>query len=181
MDLLIWLTWELLGKTHKSILIREMFSLHVWGGCLRKNVSQILAMIDFSSRGITGKTLSAKNNIIGNITLKPNKSFKLEQIWRRQLHSPREIISTMCKTGQDALRKRKPCRNLFIHISNKSASNKLKNVSMESSKLLCSNGISLSSKSCKLKTFPFSIASVLTLVMDGPRPSNLKVIYFDLS
>ena len=47
-----------------------------------------------------------------------------------KVHSPREIISTMCKTGQDALRKRKPCRNLFIHISNKSASNQLKNVSI---------------------------------------------------
>ena len=34
------------------------------------------------------------------------------------------------------------CRKLFIHISNKSASDKLKNVSMESSKLLCLNGIS---------------------------------------
>ena len=86
------------------------------------------------------------------------------------VHSPREIISTMTKTGQDALRKRKPCRNLFIHISNKSASYKLKNVSMESSKLLCFDGISFCSKSCKLITFPFSIASVLTLVMDGPRP-----------
>ena len=82
------------------------------------------------------------------------------------VHSPREIISTMCKTGQDALRKRKPCRKLFIHISNKSASNKLKNVSMESSKL---NGTSFCSKSCKLKTFPLSIASVLTFVVDGPR------------
>ena len=83
------------------------------------------------------------------------------------IHSPREIISTMCKTGQDALQKRKPCRNLFIHISNKSASNKLKYVSMESSKLLCFNGISFCSKSCKLITFPFSIASVLTLVVMG--------------
>ena len=85
------------------------------------------------------------------------------------LHSPRQIISTMCKTGQDALRKRKPCRKLFIHISNKSASNKLKNVSIEPSKLLCLNGISFCSKSCKLKTFPLSIASMLALVVDGPR------------
>ena len=94
-----------------------------------------------------------------------------DSIWHEglfhKLHSPREIISTMCKTGQDALRKRKPCRNLFIHISNKSASNKLKNVSMESSKLLCFNGISFCSKSFKLITFPFSIASVLTLVVMG--------------
>ena len=39
------------------------------GGGLSKNVSQILAIIDFSSREITGKTLSARKNIIGNITL----------------------------------------------------------------------------------------------------------------
>ena len=31
-----------------------------------------------------------------------------------KLHSPREIISTMGKTGQDARRKRKPCRKVFI-------------------------------------------------------------------
>ena len=88
---------------------------------------------------------------------------------QNELHSPREIISMICKTGQDALRKLKPCRKLFIHISNKSASNKLKNVSMESSKLLCLNGTSFCSRSCKLKTFPLSIASMLTFVMDGPR------------
>ena len=34
----------------------------------------------------TGKTLLARKNIIGNY-FKPNKSFKLGQIWRRQLHS----------------------------------------------------------------------------------------------
>ena len=50
------------------------------------------------------------------------------------IHSPHEIISTMGKTGQDVQRKRKQCRKVFIHISNKSASN-LKNVSMESLKL----------------------------------------------
>ena len=73
----------------------------------------------------------------------------------------------MGKTGQDARRKRKPCRKVFIHISNKSASNKLKIVSIESSKLLCLNGILFCSNSCKLKTFPLSIASVLTLVVNG--------------
>ena len=41
------------GKTDKSILLRETFFLHVWGkgggggGDSRKNVSQILAIIDF--------------------------------------------------------------------------------------------------------------------------------------
>ena len=48
MDLLIWLTWELLGKIHRSVLLQETFFAR-WGGGggLRKNVSQILAIIDF--------------------------------------------------------------------------------------------------------------------------------------
>ena len=36
------------------------------------------------------------------------------QVWPQRStvrHSPREIISTMCKTEQDTLRKRKPCEN----------------------------------------------------------------------
>ena len=32
MDLLIWLTWELLGKTHKSILQRETLFARLGGG-----------------------------------------------------------------------------------------------------------------------------------------------------
>ena len=32
MDLLIWLTWELLGKIHRSILLRETFSARLGGG-----------------------------------------------------------------------------------------------------------------------------------------------------
>ena len=48
MDLLIGLTWELLGKIHRSILLRETFLARLGGGgVLRKNVSQILAIIDF--------------------------------------------------------------------------------------------------------------------------------------
>ena len=75
-------------------------------------------------------------------------------VWQiKDLHSPHEIISMMGKAGQDAKQKQKLCRKVFIHISNKSVSNKLKNVSIESSKLLCLNGISFCSKSCKLKTF----------------------------
>ena len=66
-----------------------------------------------------------------------------------QVHSPHEIIITMGKTGQDARWKRKPCREVFIHINNKSAWNKLKNVSIESSKILCLNGILFCSKFCK--------------------------------
>ena len=34
-----------------------------------KNVSQMLAMIYIFNRHITGKTLSARKNVIGNITL----------------------------------------------------------------------------------------------------------------
>ena len=86
------------------------------------------------------------------------------------IHSPHEITSTMGKTTQDAQRKQIPCRKVFINISNKSASNKLKNVSIESSELLCLNRISFCSISCKLKTFLLSIASVLTLIVNGPRP-----------
>ena len=95
-------------------------------------------------------------------------------VQREDTHSPHEIISTMAKTGKEAWRKRKPCRKVFIHIRNKSASDKLRDVLMESSKLLCLNGISFCSKSCKLKTFPLSIASV-----NGPRPWGLEVIYSD--
>ena len=56
----------------------------------------------------------------------------------------REIISRMGMTEQDAPRKRKPCRKLFIHTSKKSASNKRNNLPMEPSKLLCLNLISFS-------------------------------------
>ena len=43
---------------------REAFFC-AWG--LNKNISQILATIDFSSREITGKSLSIWENFIGNI------------------------------------------------------------------------------------------------------------------
>ena len=103
------------------------------------------------------------------------KPFPIRQYFD-EVHSPREIISTMGKTGQDARRKWKPCRKVFIHITDRPASDKLKNVSIESSKLLCLNRILFCSKSCKLKTFPLSIASVLTLVVNGPGPRGLEVI-----
>ena len=32
MDLLIWLTWELLGKIHRSILLEETFFARLGGG-----------------------------------------------------------------------------------------------------------------------------------------------------
>ena len=43
--------------------------LHAWGEVLHKNVSQILAITDFSSGHIVGETLAVKKNIIGNINL----------------------------------------------------------------------------------------------------------------
>ena len=45
MDLLIWLTWEFLGKIHRSILLREMLFARLGrgggggGGSLRSNFS----------------------------------------------------------------------------------------------------------------------------------------------
>ena len=90
MDLLIWLTWELLGKIHRSILLGETF-LHVWGrgggGGLRKNVSQILAIIDFFKQKNCRKNVVSKEEYCRQHNFKPNKLFKLEQIWRGQLHS----------------------------------------------------------------------------------------------
>ena len=78
MDLLIWLTWELSGKTHKSIGGGG-------GGGLSKNVSQILAIINFSAETLP-ENLVSKEEYYRQHNFKPNKSFKLEQIWRRQLH-----------------------------------------------------------------------------------------------
>ena len=86
MDLLIWLTWELLGKIHRSILLWETFFAR-WGGGLRKNVSQSLAMIDFFKQRNYRKNLVSKEEYYKQHNFKTNKLFKLEQIWRRQLHS----------------------------------------------------------------------------------------------
>ena len=58
-----------------SILLREAFFCMFRGGggggegVLHKNISQILAIIDFSSREITRKILSARKNTLSNITL----------------------------------------------------------------------------------------------------------------
>ena len=64
------------------------------------------------------------------------------------LHSPHEIISTAGETGQNSQRKRNQSWNLFIHISNKSASIKTKDIPIESSKLLCFSFILFYSKLC---------------------------------
>ena len=62
--------------------------LHVGGGRggLRKNVSQILAVIDFFKQRNYRKNLVSKEQYYRQHNFKPDKSFKLEQIWRRQLH-----------------------------------------------------------------------------------------------
>ena len=58
------------------------------GGGLHKNVSQMLATIDCSSREITRKTLSAKKNIIGNITSSQTNRLNLDgQIGIGKLYS----------------------------------------------------------------------------------------------
>ena len=67
-----------LWKTHKSILPLETF-LHVWEGGLHKNVSQMFAMIDFLSGEIAGKTLSVRQNIIGNIKLGQTSHLNLDK------------------------------------------------------------------------------------------------------
>ena len=46
---------------------------------LQKNVSQILAKIDFSSKEITRKILSARKNTISNITLSQTSSLDLHK------------------------------------------------------------------------------------------------------
>ena len=63
--------------------------MHVWGGGggLRKNVSQILAIIEFFKQRNYQKNLVSKEEYYRQHNIKPNKLFKLEQIWRRQLHS----------------------------------------------------------------------------------------------
>ena len=88
MDLLIWLTWELLGKIHISILLWETFYARLGGGGgLHKNVSQIFAIIDFFKQRNYRKNLVSKGEYYKQHNFKTNKLFKLEQIWRRQLHS----------------------------------------------------------------------------------------------
>ena len=57
------------------------------GGGLHKNVSQILAIIDFFKQKNYPKNRVRKEEYYRQHNFKPNKSFKLGQIWRRQLHS----------------------------------------------------------------------------------------------
>ena len=79
-----------LGKTYKSILLRETFFCTFGGeggGGLHKNVFQILAIINFFKQRNYGKNLVSKEEYYRQHNFKPNKSFKLGQIWHRQPHS----------------------------------------------------------------------------------------------
>ena len=93
------------------------------------------------------------------------------------IHSPRKIISTAGKTGHDTRWKWKQSRKLFIHISNKSAPIKTKDVPIKSSKLFRFNLILFYSKYCKLKTFPAIISRVFIFIMNGPS-TGCKVVSF---
>ena len=49
------------------------------GGGVHKSVSQMLAIVYFFDRHITGKTLSARKNVIGNITLSQISGLNLDK------------------------------------------------------------------------------------------------------
>ena len=96
------------------------------------------------------------------------------------IHSPHEIINTAGKTSHNSRRKRNQSWNLFIHISNKSASIKTKDIPIESSKLLCFSFILFYSKSCLLKTFPAVISRVFIFVINRPSKKTLDVKWSQL-
>ena len=75
-----------LGKTHKSILLWETF-FWTFGGGSHKNISQILAIIDFFKQRNYLKNLVSNEEYYRQHNFKPNKSFKLGPIWCCQLHS----------------------------------------------------------------------------------------------
>ena len=52
---------------------------HFSGGGRGKNVSKILAIINISSRESTGKTLSVRKNIIGNINFSQTSRLNMDK------------------------------------------------------------------------------------------------------
>ena len=73
---------------HFSLKYRKRF-LNAWRG-VNKNVSQILAIIDFSRGEISGKAIAVTKNFPCNkinIKLCQTSQLKLEQIWHRQRRS----------------------------------------------------------------------------------------------
>ena len=91
MDLLICLTWELLGKIHRSILLRETFFARLGGGgggaVTQERFSNFSTNRFFFKQRNYRKNLVSKEEHYRQHNFKPNKLFKLEQIWRRPLHS----------------------------------------------------------------------------------------------
>ena len=67
-----------LGKTYKSILLRETFFAR-WEGVTQERFSNFSNNRFFSRREITRKTLSARKNIIGNITLSQTSRLSLDK------------------------------------------------------------------------------------------------------
>ena len=65
------------GKTDRSILLRETFSAHLGeggGGFTQERFSNLGNNQFFQAKKLTEKNLSARKNIIGNITLsKPSR------------------------------------------------------------------------------------------------------------
>ena len=73
--------------SHIDFVMGNVFCTFGGGGGLHKNVSQILAIIDFFKQRNYRKNLVSKGEYYKQHNFKTNKLFKLEQIWRRQLHS----------------------------------------------------------------------------------------------
>ena len=75
-------------QTKGRLTNRFSYGAHLGeGGGLHKNVSQILATIDFFKQRNYRKNLFSKEEYYRQHNFEPNKSFKLGQIGRRQLHS----------------------------------------------------------------------------------------------
>ena len=88
MNLLIGLTCELLGKIHRSVLLQETFLVRLGGGGgVTQERFSILAIIDFFKQRNYRKNLVSKEEYYRQHNFKPNKLFKFEEIWRRQLYS----------------------------------------------------------------------------------------------
>ena len=80
-----WFTKFTKGKTHKSILLRETFSLSE--GFIQERFSNFSSNRLFKQTNCQ-KTLSVKKNLMySEHKFRPNKSCKLGQIWHRQRRS----------------------------------------------------------------------------------------------
>ena len=75
------------GRLTNRVCYVKRFFTRLGVGVLHNNVSQILAIIDVFKQRNYWKNLVSKEEYYKQHSFKPNKSFKLEQIWRRHLHS----------------------------------------------------------------------------------------------